>query len=424
MSNALSFYHSRSVISILLVVLYMSFFLDALTVFDFVSVSRFVSIIFCLTSILIIPKHIFLKALKSFILPMVLVMYLWLRSIISGSSPYDSYFVVLFANTALALVVLTSLYYANQPVYILAAIFSGTAFFSCAAVLGYGVEISPQDYRVNFLKLNPNEFASILIFGLVAGLLLLRNLSKDNVFHLFLFCCGLFFILSAIVITGTRFVILSAAILVVLSGLIDGIQKRRFGVGVSLLSTILAVIIFEVWPSYSSDVYNQGSLAQLIQQNSVGTGRSSLLERFDLVTTGINHNISSLGGRVDLWKTAFAAFLSQPLFGLGLHEFEIYSTYQNGYFGRPHNFILEVLAIGGIVGFSIIGLTVNGILKFSFIWNGLQFLFLFVLSLSPFVLIMLMLNINSFKLFWFWFGFVFYLLNHFDIEKKMATTSS
>jgi O-antigen ligase len=94
-----------------------------------------------------------------------------------------------------------------------------------------------------------------------------------------------------------------------------------------------------------------------------------------------NFKEGSAGVRIELWQNGFKAFLSKPIFGYGLEnqkeayvkyyqpDFAIYAR-PNTYSDRAHNFLLDILLTGGLVGLSAFIYLMYSV--FSVLWKTYQ----------------------------------------------------
>lgn len=123
------------------------------------------------------------------------------------------------------------------------------------------------------------------------------------------------------------------------------------------------------------------------------------LER--LSPTIYGNNLTDLGGRIPLWESSIDAISAHPFVGMGYDGFESHVLQTEKYFGMPHNFFLEVAAMGGLCGIvllfilgyllmarAVLQLVRLGLLE-GFIW------------LVPIFVTSAMFNITHMKAFWF-----------------------
>lgn len=109
-------------------------------------------------------------------------------------------------------------------------------------------------------------------------------------------------------------------------------------------------------------VFTLGVIILVVVENPVKLRLIQAYGDVNSIVEGGSYIHSSLGGRFELFKVAVSAFLSNPVFGIGLGEFYKYKldyiqsypeTAAIGWFKHPHNDYLYILSGLGIVGFSL-----------------------------------------------------------------------
>lgn len=72
----------------------------------------------------------------------------------------------------------------------------------------------------------------------------------------------------------------------------------------------------------------------------------------------INDRFLSLGedrgsGRFEIWENALKIFMENPIFGIGIYNFQQYNLLYFNDYHYPHNTYLEILVESGIIGFTL-----------------------------------------------------------------------
>ena len=187
--------------------------------------------------------------------------------------------------------------------------------------------------------------AILLCFGLFF------NKNKKLLFRSIFGLLGFIFI----VLTGTRTLFLSFTLLLVVASFIDfnnlKIRMASSNTRKSLLVYSAVVSIVLISFSYNILGFNEDLISRFYNS-------------FELL--GNQNQGNSVLERMDQWQTSIAIFIERPLSGLGLGGF---GHYYYGYDMRlyPHNIIWEVIAEGGLLGFSIF------LLFLSKIWRSFRF---------------------------------------------------
>lgn len=386
-----------------------SLFFDAMKIAGIASASRIVSVIFMLACICAAKRAVIIDAFRSMSLVGLLLVYLLARSALVGFDIHDPYFYALFTNLALACVVVIGLMTINQPTAFAGATFGIMVTFSIGSIFGLGIERDLQDFRLTFLGLNSNEFASLLMTGVITGLYYADSVLSKFQRLSWQYFAGLVLIMSVIFSTGTRFAILGVVLSTIIYATRVFFRHLRPKLALAFVASGMFVLLIEMAKYAFLRFYYKSPLFQGgVFGNLDVWGRSSFLERFDLVNTGVNHNLSSLGGRMELWSISIKAFFSSPYIGLGYEGLKAFSLAQNGNILRPHNALLEALAIGGapVLVFALLMLR-WGISKLRASGTNIEMTFL---ALLPVAIISMMLNVSSLKLFWVHLGISVYLV--------------
>ena len=182
---------------------------------------------------------------------------------------------------------------------------------------------------------NPLSLAFYLEFHIFLGIIYLLNLteSKNNIGRKALIVCIILIQLFAIVCTGSRspFVSLAIGVFVIICYLFFQSKSNRKQVFISglvlALISIGGILFFK-----NSNILNRITDFSIKDQSSLA--------------------------RLELWKISINQFIDYPLIGCGKENFIYFFTkyYNNNlgesgdWFDRSHNFLLDKLVEGGILG--------------------------------------------------------------------------
>lgn len=201
----------------------------------------------------------------------------------------------------------------------------GCILQSILATMGVGVEINPDNMRLELFGMNPNSVGIMMCMGaiIIFSEFVMKDCLKLGLWR-FLFLLAAIPISATIVLTGSRtaVVLFVAAIIVIL---FFNPVKSKF--------IKYAVIIL-------------GAIALFFVAQKFMTEDNVLVERIEMSTES-----GDLSGRDALWKDIVPAILESPIWGYG----------ETGYYGfvakkalgvelSPHNVFLEVLALTGMIG--------------------------------------------------------------------------
>lgn len=196
-----------------------------------------------------------------------------------------------------------------------------------------------------------NHFADQVMFGLMAGvyLLVIKQIS-----HLRFIILSLI-ILSALALSGSRSVFAYFALTLTFTSLwyfiVSNLGYKQ--VLKHLLLTLTLLLI-----SFTALQFLLPLIPQLINSDVVASSVNATTPQ-PVVTTIQRATTSAdtfgLGVRVELWKTALTAFLSQPFLGLGLDSFAALTWRLDqggimGYTMHSHNLFTEVAMSLGMFG--------------------------------------------------------------------------
>lgn len=169
---------------------------------------------------------------------------------------------------------------------------------------------------------------SIVFSWMMAWMMLLACMLKQEL-ALKLLLVSLFFL--AIIWTQSRAPIIFSGLFLMLALFI-----REKGIWSKLrLATIVFGLVAFTIATFDVSVLFHPRVERVVQAIASGDMEALLI---------------SFGSRLEQWHHAQSLFLSNPVFGIGLGNFHLNtnSGYESPY---PHNFILEILAEHGIVGF-------------------------------------------------------------------------
>ena len=267
----------------------------------------------------------------------------------------------------------------NRDTLRLSAKFLGASSVLIAAFISLGFFISiSESGRITFLDQNENELSAVLLVAFAfISLATLRNVSQNLAW---VASSGVFCIIliSAIVLTGTRFSIVAVAIILALLGatsVVLRINRQRTFIFIAACLAFLIMRSIDFSPTF---------------------------ERFDFHAA----NFADLGGRVPIWKVAIKAFIESPWVGMGYSGFSQYSLEQINYKALPHNFILTLAATAGSAGLLLFGVIVFYNAKKALHFDNRELLPDMLVYGVPLGLIMIMLNVSHLKIFWFLLAYV------------------
>lgn len=312
------------------------------------------------------------------LLPFYLAAFEWLWHDQSALNAY--YLSFIFNCFMLALIV--DEFLTNRDTLRLSAKFLGASSVLIAAFISLGFFISiSESGRITFLDQNENELSAVLLVAFAfISLATLRNVSQNLAW---VASSGVFCIIliSAIVLTGTRFSIVAVAIILALLGatsVVLRINRQRTFIFIAACLAFLIMRSIDFSPTF---------------------------ERFHFHAAN-ETNLADLGGRVPIWKVAIKAFIESPWVGMGYSGFSQYSLEQINYKALPHNFILTLAATAGSAGLLLFGVIVFYIAKKALHFDNRELLPDMLVYGVPLGLIMIMLNVSHLKIFWFLLAYV------------------
>ena len=217
---------------------------------------------------------------------------------------------------------------ANAMPICLYGIAFGCIFQSILAIMGVGVEINPENMRLELFEMNPNSTGIMMCIGFI---IILSEFVMRDCLHLGIwrFC----FLFTAIPISAT--IILTAS---------------RTAV-VLFVAAVIVVLFFNPVKNkiVKSTIFVIGAFALLLSAQKLMTDDNIMAARLEKsVESG------DLSGRDVLWKDVTSAIMESPIWGYG----------ETGYYGyvtkkvigediSPHNVFIEVMALSGMIGLSM-----------------------------------------------------------------------
>lgn len=279
-------------------------------------------------------------------------------------------------------------------------------------LLGWGAAVS-QAGRITFLGLNENEMAYSCLIAFTPFALFLRDHLKENAALQIVAYAATVLLILALVSTGTRFtyVVLILQIFVLLTS--DALQKRVAWRGVAIAASwLFAVTLFtsqsetmikRLDPTVGLDRATASPSKQL--ESTGSPPAASRKSDSGFAVFGDSSSVVDLGGRSTMWVEAVQAMQESPVFGLGYTGYEEYQHRTRTYFSMPHNFVLEIAAIGGLVGLGIIAILVFQLARRIY-WGWKRTRTLNALSWALVLMApAAFLNITHMKVFWFLLGY-------------------
>lgn len=326
----------------------------------------------------------------------VLVLYLYLigaEQFLHKGNIFITYYIS-FGMNLLMMLLLADEFYRDSGVRDKVMFVYVTSIVVVTSVMTLGIlTTASQTGRLSFLGQNQNEMAA-------AFLIAYCWLSKEFVFNdrkrigkLLLLLISAIIVLNALIGTGTRFAlggVIAVLLLLLLSTLLDRSKVVNILPFVSANSVFIAFKVMKFAP---------------------------MQERLSPAVNG--NNLSDLGGRTPLWQQALNAFKESPLTGLGHDGYKKFILMRENFFELPHNFPIEIAAIAGVVGITL--LTIAGLIlcwKIFMHKDHMSSLIVLIWCI-PVLIIMLMLNVTHLKIFWF---ILAYLMTFNFASKQLVTT--
>ena len=264
-------------------------------------------------------------------------------------------------------------------------------FVSILIILNIGV-LKSSTQRITFLSFNQNELAAAMVLAL-SFMLIECNKKIGTLKSFCLILAGLTFI-NSIILSGTRFALITAVIIL----LVNAVFNLKLKIKIHISQIIAITYIVYIYVHAFAQNINSKIYLELVQ-SGLNINNFNISERMDTNNSG--NNLKDLGGRLQYWESGLNSARESVIFGNGFNGYMEYVLLNKSYFELPHNFIIEVLAIGGMVGIlflsSIFLLIIINLKKL----NDLNLLNNALLLLIPILIIICMLNIIYIKIFWF-----------------------
>lgn len=388
---------------VLLIALFGVFYFEKSSLFGIISLGRAAVLVFVLFFFIKYgPFQVIQSILKvpfSFHV-LLLITYLYLRNVISGSGLYDQYFFILAINIGLMFLVFIMPNFQSFKPLVVHGLVVISCFISAVTFYFYGVGPHVQDFRVGFPYIGLNEYSSLLMISFAFQMLYFyESFEEKSILSLFLVGLASIFIIYSVNSTGSRIAILGVILILLVFLLFSFLRSQwSFFFTTSIIGT--AGYLIEVLKLFLCDSYNAIGISATSVINSEGC-RSSPIERFDLVDLGVEHNISSGGGRFESWSIAIDSFYRNPFFGLGHFGFKDFTLESYGKVSLPLNAFLEVAAVGGVCGILLLFFIISRFLKVVIQTNAyLPAVVIFV----PLALMTVTFNIGFSKFFWVYLG--------------------
>jgi O-antigen ligase len=249
--------------------------------------------------------------------------------------------------------------------------------------------------RLTFMLRNENELAAALLVAYACLAIQFLGINFSSIFSFKMGCYLLSFavLLNAIILTGTRFVILAVFVLIGLVFFFSLIRGHKRQSSLIFAAFCTACCTFLIVFGAKTFLQAGGFVDVTTKTNTV------MMDRISSDKGG--NNLTDLGGRIPLWQNSIDALIQSPLFGLGYENFLKSLMTANKTPALPHNFLLELAAIAGMTGVICLLLTAVCILRRGLSVSNRNRLLGFLISCIVLFFIMMSLNIGHLKIFWF-----------------------
>ncbi|TAJ12109.1 O-antigen ligase domain-containing protein [Marinilabiliaceae bacterium JC017] len=198
----------------------------------------------------------------------------------------------------------------------------GNVVLSILFFLGIGVEYDFVESRSSIFGDNPNSVGIHMSISLVILIVaLIQNRLKIGMVR-FAFIPGMIIIFYAMISTGSR-VSFIAFFLFLVSFI--ALFKTRIKWGKPVLMVISILLAIYTWQFY---LKTEGITQRLIMALQDG----------------------DLSNRVEIWKRIYPIWLENPILGIGRTGYEYVVFSFSNKFLSPHNVILEILCLTGVIG--------------------------------------------------------------------------
>lgn len=244
--------------------------------------------------------------------------------------------------------------------------------------LGIGIDYDAISFRTSIFGDNANNVGVRMAISLIIiPLVLIQNrlrLGKSRYF----FLLGLPFIFNSMIATGSR-VSLIAFLLAYISFIFMHKSRNKWGKPVLILAGFFMIIY--IWQVLLKSEVIVQRLIQSIQEGD-------------------------LSERDTIWKMVIPFWLENPIFGFGETGYEYFTFSISGRYISPHNVILEILCLTGIVGLTLYLIFLYRITRISYQtyrhWGSL----LSMLLLIPVFGLLLSVQLLQMKIGWVIFAYI------------------
>ena len=141
------------------------------------------------------------------------------------------------------------------------------------------------------------------------------------------------------------------------------IKEKKWNYGGVLLPTLLAVLsLIIIYPT------QQGMFTRLFWESAIGDFGQDEEKNYQVDDTGYIINDQdrfeyyeksaskdSINARSEVWKAAWQDIKKNPIFGVGLRQYEVTYSTGNSVTILPHNFLLEYTQAVGLIGVVLLG---------------------------------------------------------------------
>lgn len=248
--------------------------------------------------------------------------------------------------------------------------------------------ISPSG-RLTFMMQNENEFAAALLIAYVYLSIQFIRIEFVSLFSFIkiVYLASFFLILNALVATGTRFTFISVVLVIVLIVIFSLISRHKIQNSL-IYSSFCAVFII-----FSTNIL----VPKVILISDSQNFNNVLTDRLSPNIEG--NNLADLGGRTPIWHNAVDAIIQSP-FGLGYSNYHEFLLARGNPLVHPHNLLLEIGAIAGIIGIMLLFVIGTIISWRAFRVDNRNNFQEFCIWLVPVFFISMSLNVYHLKIFW------------------------
>jgi len=196
--------------------------------------------------------------------------------------------------------------------------------------IGIGAEVSSQTGRITFMHQNENDlaFSCMIAYIFFSRILIVSDVRK--LFPSLVIYLSTLLLLTVLIKTGTRFVLFAVIIHLLILSMTVLLTRKLSWRPISVILSWIAIIFV------------------------ITTNFHPMVDRLSLSPEVPNNNLTDIGGRTGFWVDSWNAIQESPIFGLGYDGYGSFVLSHNRFFGLPHNFVLEIGSIGGLVGLTIL----------------------------------------------------------------------